>query len=196
MSRNIEVEFKNMVNKEDFDVLLQYFQVRKNDFITQKNYYFDTKNLSLGMQQAALRIREKEGSCELTLKKAAPVGNLEINQSISPQEASSMLAGKGVPQGEVREELTLMQTSFTSIEYQGMLQTERSQARYKNGWLMFDHNTYLHKEDFEIEYEVDESNAFQGEKDFYELLYKLNIPRKESDNKIKRFFHAKREGSV
>ncbi len=195
MGRNIEIEFKNMVNKENFTKLQQYFQIDENDFIIQKNHYFDTHGLTLGQKKAALRIREKEGRCELTLKKIAKNGVLEINQCISDEEANAILGENILPLGEVRDELILMNVDPESLEYKGMLQTRRAQVSFIKGQIMLDHSSYFEQEDFEIEYEVDEKDLLRSKNDFYKLLNELNIPRIHADNKIKRFFDAKKEGS-
>lgn len=195
MSRNIEIEFKNMVDRESFIKLLNFFHIAETDFITQKNHYFDTNGLSLGQKKSALRIREIDGRFELTMKKIAEIGILEINQSISGNQAVEMLDGKAFPSGEISDELILMGVSPATLEYKGVLQTKRAHASFKSGQLMFDHSTYLGKEDFEIEYEVPEQYSSLGENEFNGLLIELNIPRTHADNKIKRFFDAKKEDS-
>lgn len=195
MGRHIEIEFKNMIGRENFTKLLQYFQIKEDDFFSQKNHYLDTPDISLGRKKSALRIRERDGSFEFTLKRTAKEGILEINQNISSKQAERILEEKSIPSGEVIEELIMMDIDPDSLEYKGVLMTRRAQVSFKNGQLMFDHSTYLGKEDFEIEYEVDEQHVFSGEKDFHQLLTELNIPLIKSDNKIKRFFDAKKEGS-
>ena len=47
----------------------------------------------------------------------------------------------------------------------------------------------INKEDYELEYEV--TNFSTGQKIFIELLKTLNIPVRQTDNKIKRFYKAK-----
>lgn len=195
MGRNIEIEFKNMLNKENFIKLQKYFKINEQDFLIQINHYFDTDGLSLGQKKAALRIREKGGRFELTLKKIAEAGVLEINQSISDEKAKAMIGENSFPSGEVKDELILMDVKPESLEYKGMLQTRRAQVPYKKGLIMLDHSTYFGREDFEIEYEVDELHTMSGKNDFFQLLNELNIPKVHADNKIKRFFNAKKEAS-
>ncbi|VEF48687.1 adenylate cyclase [Bacillus freudenreichii] len=194
MGRNIEIEFKNMVSKENFNKILHFFQVSEKKFITQKNHYFDTEDLSLGKRKSALRIREVNNGFELTFKKAVEVGVLEVNQSVSFDQAQALLKEKTFPPGEVRDELLLMGISPAALDYKGLLQTDRAELPFKHGQLMFDHSKYLGKEDFEVEFEVDKYYLSQGESDFYRLFHELNIPFIKADNKIKRFFDAKKEG--
>ncbi|MDR4271954.1 CYTH domain-containing protein, partial [Bacillus pumilus] len=47
----------------------------------------------------------------------------------------------------------------------------------------------LNKEDFEIEFEVDDRK--EGQMVFLNLLQQLNIPVRKTENKIKRFYNEK-----
>lgn len=194
MGRNIEIEYKNMLSKENFNRILHCFHISEKEFVTQKNYYFDTKELSLGQIKSALRIREVNSHFELTLKKTATVGILEINQDLSFDQAQALLKAKAFPEGEVRDELLSMGISPATLEYKGMLQTDRAEVPFTQGQLMFDHSKYLGKDDYEVEFEVDKHYILQGESDFHRLFNELNIPFVKADNKIKRFFDAKKEG--
>ncbi len=194
LGRNIEIEFKNMLNKESFIKIYQHFQLKDHDFFTQDNHYFDTSEGSLGRKKAALRIREKNGRFELTLKLIVEAGVLEINQPISAEQAKDLISETAFPAGEVKDELMLLHIHPESLEYKGVLQTSRAQVPFKKGQLMLDHSIYFGLEDFEIEYELDEQST-DGENDLLQLLNELNIPKVHADNKIKRFFHAKKEGN-
>ncbi|MFK4998162.1 CYTH domain-containing protein [Bacillus sp. N9] len=68
MTRQIEIEFKNSVSKDNFQQCLHYFCIKDADFFTQTNHYFDTADFTLKQQAAALRIREVEDQYEFTLK--------------------------------------------------------------------------------------------------------------------------------
>ncbi|RST59651.1 CYTH domain-containing protein [Siminovitchia terrae] len=193
LGRNIEIEFKNMLSKENFIKLYQHFQLNDHDFLTQNNHYFDTVDGSLGGKKAALRIREKNGQFELTLKLIVEAGVLEINQPISADQAKALISENELPAGEVKDELMLLNIVPESLEYKGALQTRRAQIPFKQGQLMIDHSIYFGREDFEIEYEVDE-HSLGDENDLLQLLNELNIPKVHADNKIKRFFEAKKEG--
>ncbi|WP_368895813.1 CYTH domain-containing protein, partial [Priestia megaterium] len=42
MKQEIEIEFKNIVTKEEFDRLRSHFQLTEDQFVSQENHYFDT----------------------------------------------------------------------------------------------------------------------------------------------------------
>ena len=50
MSQNIEIEFKNMLTKEEFIQKKSDFQVKSSDFVKQENDYFDTLDFALKKQ--------------------------------------------------------------------------------------------------------------------------------------------------
>ncbi|MCJ8006006.1 CYTH domain-containing protein [Lederbergia wuyishanensis] len=186
MSKNLEIEFKNMVTEEEFQLLLKTFQITKKNFFSQTNHYFDTKNYSLKKLGAALRIRELSEKYELTLKKPAVNGLWEINDTISQSEADLLMKNSIFPSGEVKDELLQMHINLNEFILFGSLRTERAEIEYENGLLVFDHSFYKGIEDFEIEYET--SNRDEGEKKFYKLLDKLNIKIQYADNKISRLY--------
>ncbi|MBS4198688.1 CYTH domain-containing protein [Bacillus sp. FJAT-49732] len=186
MSRNIEIEFKNIVTEEEFQLLLRTFHISKKQFFSQKNHYFDTKDFALKKLGSALRIREKQEQYELTLKKPADIGLLEINDVINQTEANMLMNHSVFPSGEVKDELHKMKFPIDEFFLYGTLQTDRAETEYKNGLLVFDHSFYLGKEDFELEYETIDRD--KGEQFFNELLEKLNIKIRYADNKISRLF--------
>lgn len=189
MSRSIEIEFKNIVTATEFQLLMQNFNLGKDDFFTQQNHYFDTDEFSLKALGSALRVRELPGEYELTLKKPANIGLLEINQTINEQTAFKLLNETVFPDGDVLDELQSMNINIDNLEYFGSLTTDRVEIEYKNGLLVFDHSFYLGVEDFEIEYET--SDWEKGEKIFQQLMKQFNIQLTFADNKIGRFYSAK-----
>ena len=80
MDQHIEIEYKNLLTKQDFERLVQFFKIESNQFFTQQNHYFDTTDFRLKKSGSALRIREKNETYELTLKQPAAEGKLETNQ--------------------------------------------------------------------------------------------------------------------
>ncbi len=57
--QEIEIEFKNILTKQEFDTLLQWFQIKSEQFQPQTNYYFDTEDYLLKKNESALRIKKK-----------------------------------------------------------------------------------------------------------------------------------------
>ncbi|OIJ10430.1 CYTH domain-containing protein [Anaerobacillus alkalilacustris] len=192
MKQEIEIEFKNIVTKEDFLKLLSHFSVKESDFKKQKNYYFDTENFQIKASGSALRIREKQNKYTLTLKQPHKVGLLETHQELTYEEANRSFNGEALPKGAIATQLyTSFQIDLSKCKYLGSLITNRAEISYHGGTLVFDHSIYLGVEDFEIEYEVTDEEI--GKEIFSELFINLQIPIKKTENKIKRFFLRKAE---
>ncbi|MEH7308897.1 CYTH domain-containing protein [Neobacillus drentensis] len=189
MTQNIEIEFKNMLTKKEYERLIESFKVDTNQIFSQENHYFDTPNFSLKKDKSALRIRQKGLTYEMTLKQPAAVGLLETNQPISKEEAKMAIHYGTLPKGIIQRLIEECEISFSDIEYFGALQTERAEFKYENGLLVLDHSIYLKTEDYELEYEVE--NYQDGKKIFYELLERFKIPARKTENKIHRFYHRK-----
>jgi len=189
MAQEIEIEFKNLVTQDEFTRLISHFHIKDEDFSSQDNHYFDTPDYQLKGKQSALRIREKNGTYTLTLKTPLEEDLLETNQRLTKEESESLLHEGVFPEGEVKDVLISLQIPTGSLHYFGTLTTSRAEIDYKDGLLVFDKSSYLQKEDFELEYEVKERTS--GEAIFLNLLEELNIPLRETDNKIKRFYLEK-----
>ncbi|MFL6563158.1 MAG: CYTH domain-containing protein, partial [Bacillus sp. (in: firmicutes)] len=189
--QNIEIEFKNILTKNEYERLLEFFKVNNNHIFRQENYYFDTPNFALKSKMTALRIRKKGLNYEMTLKQPVTVGLLETNQPISEEEAQLAIHNGKLPTGLIQSIIEEFAISFSTIEYFGSLITERVEFEYLKGLLVLDHSIYLSTEDYEIEYEVE--NYQNGEKIFIELLELFNIPNRKTENKIRRFYNRKCE---
>lgn len=191
MTQNIEIEFKNMLTKIEYERFLKDFKIDKNQIFSQENHYFDTPDFALKSKGSALRIRNKGGNYEMTLKQPASVGLLETNQIIGEEEATMAIHDGKLPNGIIQLLIEDYQISFPTIEYFGSLTTERVEIEYRQGLLVLDHSIYLCKEDYELEYEV--KNYQAGEKIFIELLNQFKIPIRKTENKILRFYNRKCE---
>lgn len=192
MSQQIEIEYKNLVTKEEYEQLQQFFKIESSQIKMQVNHYFDTNNFLLKNAKSALRIREKGDHFELTLKQPAEVGLLETNQQLSKLEADALFENAFFPDGPVKIQLETASIPVGQLEYFGSLTTNRSEIDYQGGLLVFDHSLYLGVEDFEVEYEV--TNAENGKRLFKQLLESMHIPFRKTDNKVQRFYQRKYQG--
>lgn len=181
-----EIEFKNIVSKKEFEALIRAFSLSDDDFFIQSNLYFDTNSFTLKEKQSALRIRNKQNKYQLTLKEPYKKGLLETHQSLTKKQVQILIQKGQLPDGEIKDKIGDLHLTFL-----GELNTKRAEITYKNGLLVFDHSTYLQDEDYEIEYEV--SNFQKGEIIFLKLLREFHIPKRETKNKIQRFFEKKLE---
>lgn len=188
-NQNIEIEFKNMLTKEEYELLLTHFQVGKEDLFEQENHYFDTSDFALKANHSALRIRKKKAEYEVTLKQPHPDGLLETNKTLSKAESDDIFSTGKINDEQISSLLRNMNIDPASIIYFGSLRTIRAEKQIGNGLLVLDHSFYLKKEDYELEYEV--SNREEGEIYFQELLATLKIPVRKTKNKVRRFYEEK-----
>lgn len=189
MAKEIEIEFKNLLTKEEFENLKHYFQIGESNFQSQTNYYFETPTFMLKNHGGALRIRQKSQAYVLTLKLRQSVGHLEVHQKLSEADAKKILETCELPAGEVKSYLLDENIEIKDLALLGELTTNRAEFSYENGLLVLDHSTYFNQEDYELEYEV--TDEISGKKHFTNLLKELAIPERETLNKIKRFFIEK-----
>jgi uncharacterized protein YjbK len=188
-SQHVEIEFKNMLEPSEFDKAASFLKIGAADFFTQENHYFDTPDFKLKNKKSALRIRMKNGAFEMTLKQPADEGLLETNMQLSQKDADVCMRTGFIPDGLIKEALAAMDIPADEMEYFGSLSTRRAETDYKGGLMVLDHSSYLNCEDFELEYEV--TNSEEGKKEFINFLKHLNIPERKTENKIKRFYSQK-----
>ncbi|WP_226530479.1 CYTH domain-containing protein [Metabacillus niabensis] len=189
MSQEIEIEFKNILTRNEFTNIKKVFQLKDEQFFLQENHYFDTPQFSLKERGSALRIRKKQNQFVMTLKEPAQVGILETHQIVTKEAAQQMMETGILEDGQITERITSLGINKADMSYFGTLSTLRAEINYKNGLLVIDHSRYLNIEDFELEYEVTDEQ--EGKKVFDNLLEELNIPIRETKNKIRRFYEQK-----
>lgn len=186
MSSELEIEFKNLVTKEEFMNMIHEFNIKKEDMFVQQNYYFDTPGFDLKNTRCALRIRKKNEKYELTLKQPVKDGNWETNEHLEEQAALKMIEFGQIPDGEIKNTLARLNIHSDCFSCFGCLTTKRAEIDYLDGLLVFDNSSYLNKEDYEIEYEVTDKK--QGEENFRKLMEHFQIPLRTTENKIIRFY--------
>ncbi|PAV29180.1 adenylate cyclase [Virgibacillus profundi] len=185
MTQEIEIEYKNLLTKEEFNRLLYNLPFPEYSE-TQTNYYFETKDFTLKENGCALRIREKNGKYKLTLKEPHPQGLLETHDALTKQEAHSWINGNIVKKEHTTKQLTEKGISPENLIYYGSLTTERREVKYNNVLLVLDYSKYNGHSDYELELEAPTEAI--GLEAFNSLLTEHQIHKKETPNKIKRFF--------
>ncbi|MEH7223946.1 CYTH domain-containing protein [Bacillus sp. JJ1566] len=191
MAQELEIEFKNILEENEYQQLLSEFSIDDDKKVIQENFYFDTAEFSLKKLGAALRIREREGTYTLTLKQPVKRGLLETHQVLTVEESKQMLDGGNIIDGEVSDILKTLSINPSNVTFFGSLKTIRAEVQYKNGLLVLDKSYYLNQVDFEVEYEV--TDEVIGKEIFKELLKQYNIPLRKTDNKIRRFYNRKKQ---
>lgn len=176
MYTSLEIEFKCKINEDDYNSLLQEFNLA-DKVNKQTNYYFDTNDQKLINNHIILRIREKDYNVKLTSKTPTNEGTLERHILLTKEEQNKML-NEG------------FDASIIGInEYVHnlcKLETYRVKTPYKSGTLFFDKNVYYDTVDYEIEFEVTDEQL--GKKEFFEFLENHNIPFVKMESKSKRAY--------
>ncbi|WP_086312222.1 CYTH domain-containing protein [Candidatus Enterococcus palustris] len=192
MSENLEIEFKTLLSIEEFSRTVDYFQLKEKQFFTQTNYYFDSADFQLKEKHIGLRVRTLSNNAEITLKIPEEVGLLEINDTISIDEAQHIVASATLPNsGNVYNRLTTLGINKNDLRLIGSLTTKRAEIKLPQGLLALDESWYNEQHDFELELEVDD--PYNGKADFLSLLNTLNIKESPSPNKIQRMMMSSKE---
>ncbi|EEU7817715.1 CYTH domain-containing protein, partial [Listeria monocytogenes] len=187
MVKELEIEFRNLLTKEEYDTLIESFHVKEDDFFEQTNYYLDTTNFDLKKRHSALRIRQLETQYQLTLKTPEARGLMETTQILGKDQASAIIAGANIPVGPVRDTLKELGIKHENLQVFGSLKTIRAEKDYKKGLLVFDKNFYGSISDFDLEYEV--ADYDKGKEIFDKLLKEYQITNQPAENKVARFYH-------
>lgn len=191
IAQQLEIEYKNLLTKEEFSTIKRYFSLTDDCFNQQVNDYFDTKHLELAARESALRIRRKKARYEMTLKQRKQVGMLESNDAIRASEAQAFLKNQQFPRSAetIKSALDRIGIKEDRFVWLGTLTTNRAELSYNDGLLVVDHSHYLGKDDYELEYEVNDEE--KGRIVFSNLLDKLSIPKRETPTKFERFMLEK-----
>ncbi|MCZ8536559.1 CYTH domain-containing protein [Paenisporosarcina quisquiliarum] len=186
MSIQKEIEFKNLLEKEEFDTLCSEFGVLEEDFHIQTNTYFDTKDFQLRDAFMGFRLRVLEQRNELTLK--APGENqhtmIETTRLITEFERDEILQNGCIKPQAFDEFLSLPEVLFSF----GSLRTCRVEIPYQKGVLVLDRSDYLGETDYEVEFEV--TDYENGRQSFNTMLSTHRIPVRPTPKKIARFMKA------
>ena len=190
MTQELEIEFKNMLTKEEFNALCHSFNLTNEKFHEQTNHYFDTPDFALKNVGSGLRIREVQNRFECTLKEPAEgIGLTETTDLLQEEIVQSILAGNSpLHAEEVEMRLQALNVHTEDLQILGSLSTKRAEIEYKGGLLVFDHSIYADVDDYELEYEVQDEAT--GKKIFEQLLAQYSIPSRPADKKVARFMSA------
>lgn len=185
MTQEIEIEYKNLLTKKEFNYLLDSLPF-PDESLKQTNFYFETKDFSLKENGSALRIREKDGHYRLTLKEPHPEGLLETHDTLTTNEAMDWLDGSNIAKEHTTKQLNKMNISPQDLIYYGSLITHRREINYRQVLLVLDYSIFNGKTDYELELEA--PNETIGLETFNTILTANQIPKRKAANKIQRFF--------
>lgn len=169
MSNAIEIEAKALVSQDDYRKLAKLFP--DSPRYTQTNHYIDSDTRILNKEGIALRIREKNGQYELTLKTPLSQGLLEKNCVITKQQFDDFKEKGVFPKGDTSRFLTMLDIDIATLKILTSLTTDRIDVEYKGGLLSIDRNCYSGKTDYEVEFEY---NNLGGAKKVLSDLFEEN----------------------
>ncbi|UTT41956.1 CYTH domain-containing protein [Exiguobacterium aurantiacum] len=187
MTQEVEIEFKSMLTKDEYETLLAAYDLT-DKVKWQANDYFDTPTFELKNHGAALRIREKKHGQVLTLKQPHDVGLLETHAPIQEKEAENLFKYGIIHDDQMKEALASFDLTGP-LEHLGRLETKRAEIETPDGLLVLDESHYLEIHDYEIEFEV--TDEAKGKIAFEQLLRHHGIPLRPAKNKIVRFMEEK-----
>jgi uncharacterized protein YjbK len=179
MNTNKEIEYKILLDEKTFSNILSAYPDHKS--YTQINYYLTSKELQ--EKKYALRVREKEGRYELTLKIPQGFAKMEYNLDISENIAKEILADH-MPKNDITDVLEEHGIDPSLIIHNASLKTIRHDIILDYGVLSLDENFYNQKHDFEMEFELTDE---KGHQQFNELKEQFHLDyTKNAPSKIKR----------
>ena len=176
MSNAIEIEAKALIEKADYEKLIRAF--KEYPSYTQTNHYIDTPDGLLRREGFALRIREKEGLYEMTLKTPLSQGLLEKNCAWTRDRFIAFRERQEFPEGDIKRFLTMLDIDTGSLKIITSLTTRRVDVPYEGGKLSIDENHYSDLIDYEVELEYNNmDDAIRLLKELFEkhgIAFELN----------------------
>ncbi|WP_188208332.1 CYTH domain-containing protein [Alkalibacillus aidingensis] len=186
--QEIEIEFKNLLTKQEYLRLIDQVVKSTPTPKTQVNHYFETDDFQLRQNQMALRIRQKHQAYVATLKQPHEDGLLETHDDLTEQQVKQWLRDQISLPPNISKQLARIDLDEKRLKYQGALTTHRIEEDQEQFTLVLDHSEYNQTEDFELELEV---NSYEyGQEIFNHLLKQYQIPKRHTKNKIVRFFES------
>lgn len=187
MQQEIEIEFKILLTKDEFQRLLTDLPFPKKA-ITQTNYYFETDQFHLKNKRCALRIREKNRLFTATLKEPHSEGILETHDRLTENEANHWINGNIDYSKPTIRKLKQKEIPIDKLSYLGKLLTKRRNFKEGDICYFLDCNTYNGKVDYELE--IESPSKKKGLRVLRQLIEAYSIKQKHTPNKIERFFQT------
>ncbi len=186
MSQNIEKEFKNLLNKEEYEALIVAFDLDETEPTKQTNIYFDTPDFKLKGLNSGLRIRMYEDKGEITLKTPIQENEkLETNDDLTLDEAKTLVeAHRMKASGNVADKLKGLGIAPEDLVIIGQLSTIRYDFPGDKGTFFLDKSFYQDQMDYELEFESE--SLEEGALIFQNFLKLHGIKVRKAKQKIER----------
>ena len=186
MSQNIEKEFKNLLNKEEYEALIVAFDLDETEPTKQTNIYFDTPDFVLKGLNSGLRIRMYEDKGEITLKTPIQENEkLETNDDLTLDEAKTLVEAHLMKAtGNVADKLKGLGIAPRDLVIIGQLSTIRYDFPGDKGTFFLDKSFYQDQMDYELEFESE--SLEEGALIFQNFLKLHDIKVRKAKQKIER----------
>jgi uncharacterized protein YjbK len=186
MSQNIEKEFKNLLNKEEYEALIVAFDLDETEPTKQTNIYFDTPDFVLKGLNSGLRIRMYEDKGEITLKTPIQENEkLETNDDLTLDEAKTLVEAHLMKAtGNVADKLKGLGIAPGDLVIIGQLSTIRYDFPGDKGTFFLDKSFYQDQMDYELEFESE--SLEEGALIFQNFLKLHDIKVRKAKQKIER----------
>lgn len=168
MNKHIEIEYKILLTKEIFHKILESYS--HDDGYSQTNYYFS--HPSFQQKRYMLRIRKKNNTYELTLKRPYQGEKLEINVPLTKKEKDAFMHHENIS-NEIIDFLKSENIFIEDLQQDFSLTTYRYDIPLVEGILSLDINTYLNQKDYELEFEV--YDKIEGYQKFLEIIKPFHL---------------------
>ena len=186
MSQNVEKEFKNLLNKEEYEALIVAFDLDETEPTKQTNIYFDTPDFKLKGLNSGLRIRMYEDKGEITLKTPIQENEkLETNDDLTLDEAKTLVEAHLMKAtGNVADKLKGLGIAPWDLVIIGQLSTIRYDFPGDKGTFFLDKSFYQDQMDYELEFESESLD--EGALIFQNFLKLHDIKVRKAKQKIER----------
>ena len=188
MMQELEIERKNLLTKDEYNRLITGLSLTEVTPENQRNHYFETADFQLKQVGSALRIREKNGAYVLTLKEPQGDGLLETHEPLTKEEAHQLIANNGVIKPTIATRIKALGVSVEALMFGGTLETNRIEVNQDDVLVVLDESHYLGHVDYELEVEGPSLKVTEAR--LAALLARFSITKKDTPNKIARFYSA------
>lgn len=149
MSKEIENEFKIMLDKAEYEKILAMYKFTS---IVQTNHYYDTDALEMSERHTTVRVRELDGKFFLQVKFPTEIQFSRVEFCEELEE---------IPESVSSERLkSLTGADFPDVRRLGALKTTRNIHKFDGGEIDLDRSEYFGVIDYELEIEFsDERKA-------------------------------------
>lgn len=188
MMQELEIERKNLLTKDEYNRLITGLSLTDVTPENQRNHYFETADFQLKQTGSALRIREKNGAYVLTLKEPQGDGLLETHEPLTKEEAHQLIANNGTMKPAIEMRIKALGVPVEALFFGGTLETNRIEVNQDDVLVVLDESHYLGHVDYELEVEGPSLKVTEAR--LAALLARFSITKKETPNKIARFYSA------